>query len=85
MIFGFVRHKQVKVFRSFAGDKDTPKGPDAKEQLMYRDEDDANNSDNSGSTDNRTDNSDNNSFFDPPLENYNFFYKDRMGGINEST
>ena len=54
--------------------------------MLYQDEEDDISDDRSdNSSDNLTSNSDNNSFFDPPLENYQFFYKNEKTGVNDSS
>ena len=73
LIFGFMRNKKVKIFRSYGGDQSTKSAKSNRNVDDYEDSDD-DKSQTSLSLSTNTRNSDN-SWFDPPLENYRFFYQ----------
>ena len=81
LIFGFMRHKKVKLFRQ-VGDRDRTKS-DTSNRLYQTDGDEDSIEDGvtSHSMSTNTHNSDN-SWFDPPIENYRFYYQ---GTVNEMT
>ena len=77
LIFGFMRNKKIKLFRSYGGDQSTKSAKSNHNVDDYEDSDD-DRSQTSMSLSTNTRNSDS-SWFDPPLENYRFFYQ---GGNN---
>mmetsp|Transcript_12932 Transcript_12932/g.17405 ORF Transcript_12932/g.17405 Transcript_12932/m.17405 type:complete len:187 (+) Transcript_12932:1132-1692(+) len=83
LIFGFVRNKQVKLFRSFRNGENGESQDNSEVQKRRQAfEESITSRSNSLATDTKTSNSDN-SYFDPPIENYRFYYQGGGSTVND--
>ena len=80
LIFGFFRHKQVKLFQSY--DDNDPAQLRRQNDIETNDDQTTSHSMNSETT--KTSKSDN-SYFDPPIENYRFYYQGAAGNTANFT
>jgi hypothetical protein len=73
LIFGFMRNKKVKLFRTYA---DNDNNDRQHRNRRHSSDEDNNNSDDEATSQTFSTNThtSDNSFFDPPIENYRFYY-----------